>query len=334
MSAGTGNHHIEPGRATGRVTACIAHPAQADGIVPHAFALAKALDAPVTLLQVLEGERAPARPDPIEWDMRRHEARRSLACLAIPRDPSMGRADIELADGAAVDEIRRVILDHPDGLLVMGLQEQDSSRCRGIGSTVHNLLHAAPSSIMLVPALAAEAPLNGYRRILVPVDGSPWAASALPLAVRLAKQSGAQLVLAHVIPSPEFTETGPFDTADLTLRQSVLDRNIRTARIYLDQLHRAVADLDISVRTVVAQGDDVRSTLEQLIRTEAADLVILSARGHGLLANTEMSYGSVAGYLMTHATVPLLVVPTAFNSDHSAVLQHPQDLRLPMFASA
>lgn len=315
------------------VAACISHPGQDGPVALHAFALAKSLGAPVTLLQVLEASDAPARPDPIEWDLRRHEARRSLSQLAAPPDASMERAAVQLADGQIADEIRRFANEHANSLLVVGMQTPGEARCRGIGNTIHHLLHETSGAILLVPSSRDAAPLPAYRRIMVPVDGSPWAASALPLAVRLAKAERAELVLAHVIPPPELTETSPYNAADLDLRRQVVERNMRTAQTYLERMRQNIADLGIRVRVVSTQGKDVRTALEAMIAKEAVDLVILSARGHGLAANAEMPYGSVAGYLMMHSPAPLLVVPASIGQGRAPV-DDALDLRMPLLASA
>ncbi len=315
------------------VAACISHPGQDSPVAQHAFALAKSLGAQVTLLQVLEASDASDRPDPIEWDLRRHEARRSLSTLATPPDASMERAAVQLADGQIAEEIRRFANDHAGSLLVVGMQAPRESCCRGIGTTLHHLLHKTSGAILLVPPTGNTKPLPAYRRIMVPVDGSPWAASALPLAVRLAKAGKAELVLAHVIPPPELTETSPYNAADLDLRRQVVERNTRTAQTYLERMRQNVADLGIRVRVVSAQCKDVRVALKAMIAKEAIDLVILSARGHGLTANTEMPYGSVAGYLMMHSPAPLLVVPATIRQRHTPV-DDVLDLRMPILASA
>jgi len=316
------------------IAACINHSDQASPIVFHAFAMAKALDAPVTLVHALESNHGPARPDPIEWDLRRHEIRRSLAQLASPPDKSMSRAEIWLADGLISDEIKRFTKDYADNMLVIGMPEPGAQSCEGISNTIHHLLLGTSGTILLVPFSARPLPHPTYQRILVPVDGSPWAASALPLAVRLAKANDAELVLAHVVPHPELTETGPYDAEDLELHQRVIERNKKTADAYLDRMRHNVADLGVRVRSISTEGKDVRVTLEKLVQDEAIDLVILSARGHGLTTNTIMPYGSVAGYLMMHSPAPLLVVPTAIGQSRPSYAEQPHDLRMPQLASA
>lgn len=316
------------------ITACVSQSGPAGPIVLHAFALAKTLGAPVTLLQVLEGDQASALPDPLEWDIRRHEARRSLTQLANPPDTSMTRANIQLAAGLIPDEIQRFANDHIGNMLVVGMPATGEPHCRGIGHTLHRLLHQPSGAILLVPPSESGVTLPAYRRIMVPMDGSPWAASALPLAVRLARESHAEMLLAHVIPSPELTETAPYDAADLDLHRRVVERNSRTAHAYLQRMQQNIAELGIKVRIVTDQGRDVRGTLEAIIRRESVDLVILSARGHGLNANADMPYGSVAGYLMMHSPAPLLLVPASIQPNRVPVAAETRDLRMPVLASA
>jgi nucleotide-binding universal stress UspA family protein len=141
-------------------------------------------------------------------------------------------------------------------------------------------------------------------------------------------------VLAHVVPPPELTETGPYDAADLELHQRVIERNKRTAETYLERMRRNIGDLGVRVRVISTQGRDVRATLHALIKTEAIDLVVLSSRGHGLSANAEMPYGSVSGYLMTHSPTPLLVVPTATDQARSVPNGRSYEVRMPLIASA
>lgn len=316
------------------VAACIAHPEHAGPILQHAFALGKSLDADVTLLQVLEEDRASNRPDPIEWDLRRHEARRLLNEMASPPDASMARANIHLTEGFRADEIQRFAHDHNGSLLVIGMQEPNARRCRGIGGTIHHLLHSAAGYMLLVPCNGHMAPVTSYRRILVPVDGSTWAASALPLAVRLAQANNAELLLAHVIPPPELTETRPYDAADIALREQVIERNQQTADAYLERMRQYVADMKVRVRIISTQCKDVRAKLEQIIRTENADLVIMSARGHGLSANADMPYGSVASYLMMHSPAPLLVIPATSGAAKATARPsngQASEVRMPMF---
>lgn len=323
-----------PGTAQGTVNviACIGRSTDSDFVVPHALAIGKALTAPVTLLQVLDAQPSrEARPDPIEWDVRRHEARKALGGLARGDDPT-ARAEIALAEGRTVEEICRYANGKAECMLILGRRAEGGINARRIGSTVHNVTGRAPGSILLVPAGAHSDPDPQYKHILVPVDGSPWAESVLPLAVRLAKANGAELILVHIVPPGDLTEIGPPEPEDIQLRARVVDRNERIAQRYLARVKAYLTDTGVRVRTLLRRSDDVRTALVDLIDQEGGDLVVLSARGQGGQHHAGVRYGSVAGYLMAQSPVPLLIVrpPESDLGDYlveSGHLRHPTGAR-------
>ena len=292
------------------VVACVDSSEHSARVLPHAYAIAGALGMPVTLLQVLEAKAAvPARADPIEWDLRRHEARSMLRAMAAHQEPATAPG-IHLAEGIIADEIIRYLQDQRDNLLVLGTQgnqgEQSSGR-QCLGGTVHTVLDRTLDSVLLVPDGPGTAKPR-YERIIVPLDGSPWSESIMPLAVRVARSTDAELILAHVVPAPELTEPHPLEPEDIELRQRVLERNELTARYYLDRLRRHLCVQGPRVRVLLRHGDNVCTSLARMVASEAVDLVIMSARGHSNCCHDDVRYGHVTSYLMSHATTPVLVI--------------------------
>lgn len=311
----------EKSAETPHVVACVDHSENGAKVIPHAYAIAAALGVPVTLLQVLEAKPTHSiRPDPIEWDLRRHEARSMLRHLAELPESTAEVAGIELAEGLIADEIIRFTTGHRDNLLVLGTQGQRVAGRHCIGGTVHNVLDRATDSVLLVPT-TARAASHGYERIIVPLDGSPWAESVIPLAVRVAQSTAAELVLVHVVPAPELTEPRPLGAEDMDLRRQVIERNERTARNYLDRLRKQLSVQGVRVRVVMTHGDNAGTALAQIIAAEAADLVIISARGHGSCQHSDVRYGNVTSYLMTHAAMPMLITrPYTVTPAHDVAL--------------
>jgi nucleotide-binding universal stress UspA family protein len=193
-------------------------------------------------------------------------------------------------------------------LIVLGTHGEHRPGACGIGSTARNVLERGGGSVLLVPISTATARTPHYQRILVPLDGSSWSESVLPFAARLAHATDAELILAHVVPMPELTETDPLEAEDFELRERVVARNERVARSYLDRVRRYVAERGLKVRALTLRGDDVRSSLINLIGNENVDLVVFSARGHGCNRVSDVPYGNVAAYLVTHSHVPMLIV--------------------------
>lgn len=315
----------EPG-----VIACIDCTDRNAWVFPHAVALATALDFPVTLLQVLDGDAAPGtRPDPIERNLRRREALCALdRCASAVASPTP-QTSIELTEGPTADEICRFIRGKDDGLIVLGRRGRKEIGGSGMGGTVQKILAQAPGPVLLVP-VEAQSPSQAYQRILVPLDGSRWAESVLPLAARIARAANAEIVLAHVVPSPEMIEARPLEMEDKQLRQSLINRNEQAARSYLQRIKSNLAATGLPVRVVSTRGDDVREVLNDLIQREAVDLAVMSARGHSRQHVADVPYGSVATYLMTHCPVPMLVMPATLRSTQTSLPPAIEGLRLPV----
>jgi len=289
------------------VMACVDTSAHARKVIPHAVAIAKAMEAALTLVRVLEpGPTAEGPLDPVEWDIRRHQARDHLEQLVQEQRDEAGRIEAEVVEGYPAEKICLWARDHRVDLTVLATHGEGGSTEWDLGSTARKIIDHAPGLVLLVPLSAPEARIVHYRRLLVPLDGSSRAESTLPLALRLAKAEGAELLLAHVVPVPELTEVGPLEAEDLELRGQLVRRNERVAHDYLDRIRARVVKGGVSARSLVLCDGDVRSRLARAIVDEAVDLVVLSAQGRS--GHSDVPFGSVAAYLIAHAVAPLLIM--------------------------
>ena len=144
-----------------------------------------------------------------------------------------------------------------------------------------------------------------YRKILVPIDGSPTAARGLDEAIKLAKLTGARLRLMHVVDQVSFAtgmEAATLITGDTMqlLReagQAVLDKakarvekaGPRVDAVLCDGLGGRVCDLVIEQATAWA-----------------ADLIVLGTHGRRGLGRWLL--GSDAEMIVRLAALPVLLV--------------------------
>lgn len=129
-----------------------------------------------------------------------------------------------------------------------------------------------------------------YQSIMVPLDSSPFAEQALPLALIVARQTGATLHLVHVH-EPLFAE----DAA----RRGV-------ARPYPEELARKItAESDVTTRTSRLEGKIVEQ-LAGYIDQESIELVVIATHGWGGLSRAWL--GSTTDLLIRELHVPLLTI--------------------------
>jgi nucleotide-binding universal stress UspA family protein len=143
---------------------------------------------------------------------------------------------------------------------------------------------------------------TGYHRILWPTDFSPLAKAALPHAVGLAVDAGAELVLIHVLPLPT-----AYATPDVSGALSVtLQRETRVAaQRELRRLKKQVKEPNIRMHTVLTEGVPFDQILRAAKRLRC-DLIVLATHGRTGLAHAIM--GSVAENVIRRAPCPVLTV--------------------------
>jgi nucleotide-binding universal stress UspA family protein len=318
MASSSGSNHVgeelaeTPERsssaASSPVLACIDTSALTEGLLQHAVAMADALHAPLTLLHVLElPSQSDAPPDPVDWNIRLQEEHGRVRQAVRDVYPNLLEIDVRIAEGRPVDQICCRMRELEAAMTVIGTKVNKNAAHWELGETSRKLIDRSRGTLLLVPPSVNADPDVHIRRLLVPLDGSRMAESILPLATRIARAVTAELLLAHIIPTPELTETGPLEANDHTLRQQMSERNKRVAREYIDRIRNQLAGSGLAARGLLVADEDVRSALARLIEDERIDLLIMSAHGHS--SRPDVACGSIAGYMITHARTPLLIVP-------------------------
>jgi nucleotide-binding universal stress UspA family protein len=135
-----------------------------------------------------------------------------------------------------------------------------------------------------------------YDRILVPTDGSPTASSAMQAAVEMAARDGAEIHVLNVI------NTRYYDTSIDSAVEPLRERG----EGYVDSLAELATDADVPVTTAVELGRPAQVILES-VDDHAIDLVVMGTSGRGDLERRLL--GSTTEYVVTHADVPVHVVP-------------------------
>lgn len=328
----------EPKREVGidGAFACLDNSTQGQIIMRHTRAIADGLDIPLKIIHVMEGtnpERGPS--DPIQWQIKYQEAKDYLRRILNDEHSDSASHDHILLNGIAGDEISRWANDHHGSLIVMtsrrGLSESAGHNLRQhgcLGDEAQKLLEGSTASLLLVPPDAPEMISAGYKRLLVPLDGSQRAESVLPLAMRIARKHGAELILAHVVPEPEIVETGPHDKEAHDLMEHMLRYNEHNARAYLDRLQARLNSDSLVVRTVLQSDGDPRERLLALSSGQDADLIVMS--GHGRTGMTDLCCGNIARHLATHTRIPLLMVRQQASSlpKHREASEYGSDRRI------
>jgi nucleotide-binding universal stress UspA family protein len=135
------------------------------------------------------------------------------------------------------------------------------------------------------------------RSIFVPLDGSPFAEAALPLATSVARRAKARIRLALVHPAAPGVGLGGEAAA---IAPVVREREATYLAAMAERLGPGA-----SVEVVHLDGHPGAALAAEVERGDD-DLIVMATHGRGALSR--MWLGSVADYLVRHVTVPLLLV--------------------------
>ncbi len=136
-----------------------------------------------------------------------------------------------------------------------------------------------------------------YRRILVAIEHSAADRAILEHVERLAKLTGAELLLVHVA---DGWAARHFD--QLKLRES---EEIQDDRAYLDTLRDQLRGKGLTVDTRLLMGDP-STELAKAVTAEGADLLAMATHGHRFLQ--DLVKGTTVDRVRHLVTVPVVLV--------------------------
>lgn len=139
-----------------------------------------------------------------------------------------------------------------------------------------------------------------FKNILVPTDASESAQRALLMALELAKEFGSQIVLLHVVYTPEamgYTLSSGISVPQEEL--SIYGREALTAA--LDGIETG----NVLIETKLRPGHPGIVILGE-IESAQIDLVVMGNRGYGAIAGSLL--GSVSQRVLSKATCPVMIV--------------------------
>jgi len=182
-------------------------------------------------------------------------------------------------------------------LLVVGARGLGGFRGLLLGSVSQQCLHHATSPVAIVRAVPP--PHEGPERIVVGIDGSEEAATALGWALDEARLRQAEVEVVHSwhvpylggYPYAVAIDPGPFESA----AAEVVDRMLKAAD---------TNGLPGPVKRTIALGGASSAVLEA---AASADLIVVGS--HGVGGFVGMLIGSVSHAVAQHAPCPVVVIP-------------------------
>jgi nucleotide-binding universal stress UspA family protein len=163
-----------------------------------------------------------------------------------------------------------------------------------------------------------------FTTILIPLDGSMRAETTLPIAARIARNTGANLVLVRVVSFlSEYQPT--IITHYPSMLQAAMEADLEEAAAYLERIASSAELAGISVKTTVQFGA-IAPTILSVANSYASDLIIICSHGSTHMIHWMM--GSIAEKIARHSSIPVLVVREDGTHMGKANIEQAQPLRM------
>jgi len=293
--------------ALARILAATDFSAPARHAVARAFRVAAETGARLELSHVVEGGPLEGMRRLLGLEAARVEehilgkARENLYALVqeLGQPHGLG-AGIHLVTGNVLSTLLEQAEELDADLLVVGAKGEGYLGRLLLGTTAERLLRRTSKPVLMVRQIPHEA----YRRVLVPVDFSPWSAPAIRLARAVAPE--AELVVLHAFEAPfesklEFASVG---------EEAINRYRAATRQEAQAELDRLVAETGLDSRRLCARA--IHGPTSRVILTQEqeqdCDLIVMGKHGQGVME--ELLLGSVTKHVLAEATGDVLVAVT------------------------
>ena len=214
------------------------------------------------------------------------------------------KIDAEVLTGHAAEELLKLVDARHADLLALATHGRSGLGRWWYGSVAGEVAQRAHPPRLIVGPKVLSQPAKAIKvdAVLVPLDGSRLAESALESAKRIAKQFGATLHIAQAV-SP-VSQTFFFDMPSVAAID-IIGEIEKGAAEYLAGLVQRLGG-DVAVKTHVLRGQ-AADALADFVTDNGVDLVVMASHGRGGLARVAL--GSVADRMLQSDAPVYLIRP-------------------------
>lgn len=297
----------------------------AEQALPHARRLAQQTGADLLLVRAAPYHHDPARPiSPLRVTAREAEA--YLQALQFRLADQHLHVRIKVLQTDPVRAITFAALRHAADLIAMSTHGYSGLQRLLLGSVADAVVHRTPKPVFLVRASESpKPPADPYRKVLVPLDGTPFAETALPYLLKMGCNPQEIVLLYAASSGASF----PFEKrpeipapADVTPLQTSLNREQREALRYLTEvseryLHGRATRMEVQVASA-------GQAIAEAAYAEGIEFIVMAT--HDRTGFDRLIHGSVAGEVLRQAPVPVLLLHGAAVQSAFAAQEAPRQV--------
>jgi nucleotide-binding universal stress UspA family protein len=188
-----------------------------------------------------------------------------------------------------------------------------------LGSVTERVLHSASCPVLVI---RSADPLS---RVLITLDGSELAQTALQPGLEVAQRLGSQVTILRVVPDLEFdpADMAYLDEIEVGLAHRLRDIVEEESERYLDKVAESHSP-DLNIQTSLWIGPPAQSILD-FADLHDTNLIVMAT--HGRTGLRRWVYGSVTEKVLRAAKCSMLVVPPPWANRRSELFEERQRVK-------
>jgi nucleotide-binding universal stress UspA family protein len=288
--------------------------ARAELILSQVSRILRREDSEILLLRVVDAPAAFSRVSlGAIWDLEREEAQKYVHNLARRFHDKGAKVHARVAEGAPADVILDTARKEGSTLIAMSTHGRSGLVRWALGSVTEKVARASTVPLLVVrsfrrsskgdlePATPEELP---FRKILVPVDGSPTSMSILDPAAKFGQLYGSDMLVLHV-ETPYVPPSPILPGMEVVLPSMVPPPTPTEKDPVTEKAAKRFVQAGLQATRLTTVGEPASEILDLSVN-RGMDLVALGTHGRSGLSRWAM--GSVAERVLRSTEVPLLII--------------------------
>jgi nucleotide-binding universal stress UspA family protein len=229
---------------------------------------------------------------------------RHLKDVAKKYSLELRRENLHALKGRPFEEICRLARDINIDLIVIATRGNTGFKHLVLGSTTERVVRYSSCPVLVTRDRNLSRGPTSFSKILVPIDFSECSLKGLAYAMALAKAFKSKLVLLNSVHLQYYVASDEHARYDLARLMQYAEKAAR------EQMRDLVRETDwngLEVETSLQTGHPGQQICERA-KDSGVDLIVTST--HGTTGLKHVLLGSIAEYVVRHASCPVLVVPS------------------------
>ena len=220
------------------------------------------------------------------------------------------KASTAIAYGNVADEIVSFADKNNIDLIIISTHGYSGIKRWVLGSVARKVLYGTGVQVLLIKSKAPRASQVELKKLLLPLDGSPFAEAPIPSIEELTKGTKTEIVLTTVCEPPLVPSYGdrPINPTWEKHRDELWAETQKQAAEYLNKVKTRLEKQEAKIKSQVIPGDlgRVAESIMQAAQKEKIDLIIMTT--HGRSGVSRWVYGGVANRIVEQSAQPVLLI--------------------------